>query len=831
VPSKNLVHLIFILELTPRPLRSLYKFKCFKREDKRGVDRFLGLLLLIIARCGNFAPYYSSKTMSHKRRSPIRKQILQSRRLRRRVRRKVGARLTWCRRYWWAVSATLLLALCAWIFIPNGLQRQLKGVALIEAEVCYRITSSEGDTLYIEGTIIDSIAPKVDVRPDSVYKKTTATGFFVSNAGHLVTTRRLQAHLPEKLPNETLQVRLQMLAKALKAEMSKQKILRRELDNYAHSHTVVDGGYNNVMTLRDSIIRRQVKTDLLLQLVLKMLPSKHLAAKRVENYRITTKQKAEKFIVTRHYKAHYTGDQTAHLILLQLDAERLPKEAHRFVIYRFNPQAWAFGQDAHYFLGYQLMTPEEASPALPDAAKTTQPNLPLAEGGPMLNSFGQVCGVVGFGKTNAGDELSKLFYSNHSYPSRVFDNWIKGVKLWFRQPRALATDSLRITQPLRSNVSGWQRIADHYVSRSLPDGRYTGSYLNGVRVGSGRMQYADGSVYAGQWLKDKREGLGVYIDKRGRIYTGQWKADTLYQGSCRTESDFYVGGIDKAFRRTGFGVFTNEQGDYYEGLWRKGKRNGFGIGLSLHHIVRAGIWRKGRFLGEQMVYNADRVYGIDISRHQHEQGKQRFAIDFSRLRITSLGTLPRKVKGKINYPVTFVYVKATEGATLYNKYYKGDLDGALRNGLHAGAYHFFSTYTPPAEQASFFLKQTHGMRGDLAPMLDVEPSHKQIERIGGRDVLFNRMLQWLRIVEQRTGRRPVLYVSQLFVNDYLSYAPESLLKYKMWIARYSEYKPYVHLEYWQLTPEGRVRGIHGEVDINVFNGSKAQFLQNMVHTP
>lgn len=193
MPSKNLVRLIFILELTPRPLRSLYKYKCFKREDKREADRFLGLLLLIIARFGNFAPYYSSKTMSHKRRSPIRKQILQSRRLRRRVRRKVGARLTWCRRYWWAVLTVLLFSLCAWVFIPNGLQRQLKGVALIEAEVCYRVTSSEGDTLYIEGTTTDSIAPKVDVRPDSIYKKTTATGFFVSNAGHLVTTRRLHA--------------------------------------------------------------------------------------------------------------------------------------------------------------------------------------------------------------------------------------------------------------------------------------------------------------------------------------------------------------------------------------------------------------------------------------------------------------------------------------------------------------------------------------------------------------------------------------------------------------------------------------------------------------
>ena len=769
--------------------------------------------------------------MSDKRYSPIRKQILRSRCLRRRVRCKVGTRLTWCCRYWWAIMSVLLLALCGWIFIPIGLQRQLQGVVLVEAEVCYRITSADGDTLYIAGTATDSIVPQLDLNPDSVYNKTTASGFFVSNAGHLVTTKRLQAHLPAILAHDTLQVRLQTLAKALKTEMSKLKILRGELDNYAHSHTVVDGGYNNVMALRDSIKRRQVKTDLLLQVVLKMLPAKNLAAKRVEKYRITTKQKVGNTIKARHYKAHYTGDQTSHLILLQLDAGRLPKEAHRFVIYRFNPQAWAFGQGAHYFLGYQLITQEETLTTMPDAAKATQPNLPLAEGGPVLNRFGQVCGVVGLGKRDVGDELAKLFYSNHSYPSRVFDNLVKGVKLWFRQPRALATDSLRLTHPLQTNVAGWQRIADHYVSCSLADGRYTGSYLNGVRVGSGRMQYADGSTYAGQWLKDQREGPGVYTDKRGRIYVGLWKADTLYQGSCWTERFLYVGGIDKTFRRMGFGIFTDGQGNYYEGLWQNGKRNGFGIGLSLHHIVRAGIWRKDRFLGEQMIYNADRVYGIDISRHQHEQGKQHFSIDFSRLRITGLGTLPRKVKGEINYPVTFVYVKATEGATLYNKYYKVDLGGALRNGLHAGAYHFFSTYTPPAEQAAFFLKQTHGKRGDLAPMLDVEPSHKQIERIGGRDVLFNRMLQWLRIVEQRTGRRPILYVSQLFVNDYLSYAPESLLKYKMWIARYSEYKPYVHLEYWQLTPEGRVRGIHGEVDINVFNGSKAQFLQKMVYTP
>lgn len=45
----------------------------------------------------------------------------------------------------------------------------------------------------------------------------------------------------------------------------------------------------------------------------------------------------------------------------------------------------------------------------------------------------------------------------------------------------------------------------------------------------------------------------------------------------------------------------------------------------------------------------------------------------------------------------------------------------------------------------------------------------------------------------------------------------------MWIARYSEFKPFVHLLYWQLTYRGRVSGITGDVDINVFNGNREQF--------
>jgi lysozyme len=61
------------------------------------------------------------------------------------------------------------------------------------------------------------------------------------------------------------------------------------------------------------------------------------------------------------------------------------------------------------------------------------------------------------------------------------------------------------------------------------------------------------------------------------------------------------------------------------------------------------------------------------------------------------------------------------------------------------------------------------------------------------------------------------------VNKYLPLAPDIRENYQVWIARYGEYKPDVQLVYWQLCPDGRVKGIHGEVDINVFNGYKDEF--------
>ena len=274
----------------------------------------------------------------------------------------------------------------------------------------------------------------------------------------------------------------------------------------------------------------------------------------------------------------------------------------------------------------------------------------------------------------------------------------------------------------------------------------------------------------------------------------------------------------------GYGCYRDSAGIYYEGFWWNGMRHEFGFSVGPQRPLRLGEWKTDRYLGERLTYRADRIYGIDISKYQHGKGRKKSPIDWSRLRITHLGSKSRKrIHGSVDYPVSFVYIKSTEGTTIQNPFYQTDYQHAHKHGFRVGTYHFFSLRSSAAEQAEYFLKHSVIRKGDFPPVLDVEPSHAQIASIGGADELFRRIRIWMNIVESRTGVRPILYISQGFVNRYLSQAPDVRDKYQVWIARYGEYKPDVRLVYWQLSPDGRVRGIQGEVDINVFNGYQEQF--------
>ncbi len=281
----------------------------------------------------------------------------------------------------------------------------------------------------------------------------------------------------------------------------------------------------------------------------------------------------------------------------------------------------------------------------------------------------------------------------------------------------------------------------------------------------------------------------------------------------------YSGGRDSLARPHGYGMLLTRTGDYYEGDWWHGKRDGVGMCIVKGERLKIGEWKEDAFLGEKITHSSRRIYGIDISKHQHVKGRKRYGIDWKRLRITSLGKRSKKnIADTVDYPVSFIYIKATEGVTVRNKYFAQDYAQARRHGYRTGAYHFFSWRTTGKAQAQNFLKHSRYHSGDLAPVLDLEPEDWQIRRAGGIDKLLREVRTWLTMVEKAYGVRPVLYISQRFTNKYLPLAPDLQEHYSVWIARYGEYKPDVRLKYWQLASDGRVRGIHGDVDINVYNG-------------
>jgi lysozyme len=148
---------------------------------------------------------------------------------------------------------------------------------------------------------------------------------------------------------------------------------------------------------------------------------------------------------------------------------------------------------------------------------------------------------------------------------------------------------------------------------------------------------------------------------------------------------------------------------------------------------------------------------------------------------------------------------------------------AKKYGIRVGAYHFFSLKSSPTAQANYFVNHTLFRKGDFPPVMDVEPTDGQIKKIGGDDVLMERIRTFMSIVERRTGMRPILYVSQNFIKHHMANASDIKQKYNVWIARYGQYRPDVKLVYWQLSADGKVEGINGSVDINVFNGYQVQY--------
>lgn len=193
------------------------------------------------------------------------------------------------------------------------------------------------------------------------------------------------------------------------------------------------------------------------------------------------------------------------------------------------------------------------------------------------------------------------------------------------------------------------------------------------------------------------------------------------------------------------------------------------------------------------------IHGIDVSHHQG-------TIDWNKLKNNALAD---------GYPLRFVFMKATEGSSRVDPNFNENFEQAYKYGFIRGVYHFWSNQSTARAQAYYFLENVHLLEDDLPPVLDIEhkPNDVSIE-----DFQMD-VLTWLHIVEDKYHVKPIIYTYYKFKENYLN-APV-FDDYPYWIAHYYvdkiEYKG--NWSFWQHTDTGRLPGITGNVDLNVYNGS------------
>ena len=175
----------------------------------------------------------------------------------------------------------------------------------------------------------------------------------------------------------------------------------------------------------------------------------------------------------------------------------------------------------------------------------------------------------------------------------------------------------------------------------------------------------------------------------------------------------------------------------------------------------------------------------------------------------------------------FVIVKATEGIGYVDKSCDMLFQKALSLGKKLGFYHFArpTANNDPIREADFFYENCKGYFGKAIPILDWEAENKQ-------NVAYAKA--WLDRVYQRSGVKPVIYMSESVANAY-NWSSVANADYGLWVAKYRDnnqdynynmanagsrpkVKCWKFYCMWQWTSTGRLNGYSGNLDCNVFYG-------------
>jgi lysozyme len=195
--------------------------------------------------------------------------------------------------------------------------------------------------------------------------------------------------------------------------------------------------------------------------------------------------------------------------------------------------------------------------------------------------------------------------------------------------------------------------------------------------------------------------------------------------------------------------------------------------------------------------HADNVVGIDVSEYQGEVN----------WRYTD------SVEGACK--IGFAFIRATYGDDCLDAQFRHNWRGAREAGMIRGAYHYYRPDENSLKQAQNFITNVPLLRGDLPPVLDIE----RIPEGQSVDSLKIGLRRWLAAVERHYHVRPIVYCGEKYYYDFLQ---DEFKAYTVWVANYNFMQETIDpgWQFWQFTQNGSVKGIPGDTDIDIFNGTQ-----------
>lgn len=122
--------------------------------------------------------------------------------------------------------------------------------------------------------------------------------------------------------------------------------------------------------------------------------------------------------------------------------------------------------------------------------------------------------------------------------------------------------------------------ANGYGVYKAEGSRYEGHFKNYTYDGEGIYTWPDGQVYAGNWTAGKRQGEGTQYLLNGDYGSCMYNNDEQVSGYAEwtyNNGDTYLGNLNSAQLRDGYGTYIFTGGGSYKGSWKQNLRSGLGL--------------------------------------------------------------------------------------------------------------------------------------------------------------------------------------------------------------------------------------------------------------